>query len=200
MYPYIREARRIRAEFTMLEQHISAETRHRRSRAIRRRGRHRLLLPRHAPANGVCAVRFLTQVWPYQIPLGSLIPAAHPQPDSGVQEPRRHTRRQLRNPPASGRVGDRRGRRNSRCVLRSRARSEPSAVRATERRLRELQSRADRPGRRARLAASHARFGTGTSTLHTPSTRKESDFDDTTRCAWASSASARSLSAESCRT
>lgn len=73
MYPYIREARRIKAELTMLEQHISAET--------RTDGAERFddavaigyyFLDMHQRTEA--AVPFLTQVWPYQISLGSLIP------------------------------------------------------------------------------------------------------------------------------
>ena len=73
MYPYIREARRIRAGVTMLEQHISAETRQdgaqRYDDAV---GIGYYFLDMHQRTEA--AVPFLTQVWPYQIPLGSLTP------------------------------------------------------------------------------------------------------------------------------
>src|SRR5579862_3248042 len=73
MYPYIREARRIRAERTMLEQHISAETRpdgaERFDDAIAV-GYYFLDMHQRTEA----APPFLTHVWPYEIPLGSLIP------------------------------------------------------------------------------------------------------------------------------
>jgi hypothetical protein len=73
MHPYIREARRIQAEFTMLEQHISAETRD--DGAMRYDdavavGYYFLDMHQRTEA----ATPFLTQVWPYQIPLGSLTP------------------------------------------------------------------------------------------------------------------------------
>lgn len=73
MYPYIREARRIKAELTMLEQHISAETRADGAEhfddavAI---GYYFLDMHQRTEA----AAPFLTQVWPYQISLGSLVP------------------------------------------------------------------------------------------------------------------------------
>lgn len=73
MYPYIRESRRILAEFTVIEQHISAE--------VRDNGAERFddsvgvayyFLDMHQRTEG--HVPFLTQVWPFQIPLGSLVP------------------------------------------------------------------------------------------------------------------------------
>src|SRR5262249_50099187 len=73
MFPYIREARRIQSEVTMLEQHISAET--------RTDGPARFddavavgyyFLDMHQRTEG--ARPFLVQVWPFQIPLGALIP------------------------------------------------------------------------------------------------------------------------------
>jgi len=73
MYPYIREARRIKAELTMLEPHISAEMRDDGAEefddavAI---GFYFLDMHQRTEAAGP----FLTQAWPYQIPLGSLIP------------------------------------------------------------------------------------------------------------------------------
>jgi hypothetical protein len=73
MYPYIRESRRIQAEFTMVEQHISAETQSDGAQSYDDAvavGYY--FLDMHQRTED--AVPFLTQVWPYQIPLGSLIP------------------------------------------------------------------------------------------------------------------------------
>ena len=72
MHPYIREARRILAETTLLEQHISAE--------VRGDGAEHFgdaiavgyyFLDMHQRTEA--AVPFLIQTWPFQIPLGSLI-------------------------------------------------------------------------------------------------------------------------------
>jgi hypothetical protein len=73
MNPYIRESRRIRAEFTMLEQHISAESREDGAELFDDAvGIGYYFLDMHQPTEG--AIPFLTQTWPFQIPLGSLIP------------------------------------------------------------------------------------------------------------------------------
>jgi hypothetical protein len=73
MYPYIREARRIRAEFTMLEQHISAETRKDGAELFRDSvGVGYYFLDMHQRTEA--GAPFLVQVWPFQISLGSLVP------------------------------------------------------------------------------------------------------------------------------
>lgn len=73
MYPYIREARRLQAEVTVLEHHISAEV-------------HKTAPPRFEDSVGVGnyyidmhqrtegGLPFYVYVWPFQIPLGALIP------------------------------------------------------------------------------------------------------------------------------
>ena len=74
MYPYIRESRRIKAEFTVLEQHVSAQ-------AAERSGPARFAdsvgvgcyrIDLH-PSTGLNSYLDLS-AYPYQIPLGSLIP------------------------------------------------------------------------------------------------------------------------------
>lgn len=73
MHPYIRESRRIRAELTLLEQHISAETRSDGAEhfddAI---GIGYYFIDMHQRTER--GAPFLVQTWPYQFPLGALIP------------------------------------------------------------------------------------------------------------------------------
>jgi hypothetical protein len=74
-YPYIRESRRIQAEFTVLEQHLGVEARAGRAGAEPFSdsvgiGAYRIdLHPSTAPRNYVDI-----DTWPFQIPLGALIP------------------------------------------------------------------------------------------------------------------------------
>ena len=74
-YPYIRESRRIQAEFTVLEQHLGVEARAGRTGAEPFSdsvgiGAYRIdLHPSTAPRNYVDI-----DTWPFQIPLGTLIP------------------------------------------------------------------------------------------------------------------------------
>ena len=73
MSPYIREARRIKAQVTMLEQHISAEALPNGPRPVEDAvavGYYFLDMHQRTES----ALPFLTQVWPFQIPLGALIP------------------------------------------------------------------------------------------------------------------------------
>lgn len=75
MYPYIRESRRIKAEFTVLEQHISAEPEANQQAAVRFEdsvgvGCYRIDLH---PSTGLNTYIDIS-AYPYQIPLGSLIP------------------------------------------------------------------------------------------------------------------------------
>lgn len=71
--PYIRESRRIRAELTLLEQHISAESRpDGAERFDDAAGIGYYFMDMHQRTEG--AEPFLVQSWPYQLPLGSLIP------------------------------------------------------------------------------------------------------------------------------
>ena len=138
MYPYVREARRIRAEFTMLEQHISAET--------RADGAERFedaiavgyyFLDMHQRTEE--AAPFLTQVWPYQIPLGSLIPQRVRNlipacKNLGVTHV---VNSATRLHPVEWVVGEAAGTLASFCIERD---IEPSAVRGGASELRELQS------------------------------------------------------------
>lgn len=75
MYPYIRESRRIKAEFTVLEQHISAEPEVNRDAAALFGdsvgvGCYRIDLHPSTESNTFIDI----SAYPYQIPLGSLIP------------------------------------------------------------------------------------------------------------------------------
>jgi hypothetical protein len=78
-YPYIRESRRIQAEFTVLEQHVGVEAR-------KRAGRNGERAEQFADSVGVGAYRvdlhpstggdsyIDVPAWPFQIPLGALLP------------------------------------------------------------------------------------------------------------------------------
>jgi len=73
--PYIRESRRIRARFTVLEQHVAAYTNPGSDRAVRFEdsvgiGSYRIDL--HPSTNGTAYID--TATLPFQIPLGSLVP------------------------------------------------------------------------------------------------------------------------------
>jgi hypothetical protein len=75
MAPYIRESRRIRAQFTVLEQHVSADANPGRDRAVEFAdsvgvGSYRIDL--HPSTNGCNTID--TSTLPFQIPLGSLLP------------------------------------------------------------------------------------------------------------------------------
>lgn len=73
MHPYIRESRRIEAVFTLLEQHVSAETRPNGSELFHDSvGIGYYFLDMHQRTQGQRP--FLVQTCPYQIPLGTLIP------------------------------------------------------------------------------------------------------------------------------
>lgn len=74
-YPYIRESRRTRARFTVLEQHVAAYTNPGRDRAVEFKdsvgvGAYRIDL--HPSTSGANMID--TSTVPFQIPLGSLIP------------------------------------------------------------------------------------------------------------------------------
>ena len=73
-YPYIRESRRIKAEFTVLEQHVAAEARKGREAESFRDsvgvGSYRIDLHPSSGGDNYIDVSSL----PFQIPLGSLIP------------------------------------------------------------------------------------------------------------------------------
>jgi hypothetical protein len=74
-YPYIREGRRIRSRFTVLEQHVAAYTNEGRDRAVDFPdsvgiGAYRIDL--HPSTNGANTID--TSTLPFQIPLGALIP------------------------------------------------------------------------------------------------------------------------------
>jgi hypothetical protein len=73
MAPYVRESRRIRAEFTVVEQHVSAEERPSRAERFEDSvgiGCYRIDL--HPSTGGRSYIDL--PAWPFQIPLGSLIP------------------------------------------------------------------------------------------------------------------------------
>ena len=138
MHPYIREARRIRAERTMLEQHISAETRpdgaERYDDAVAI-GYYFLDMHQRTEA----AAPFLTQVWPYQIPLGSLIPqrARNLIPACKNLGVTHVVNSATRLHPVEWVIGEAAGSLAAFCVER---RVEPHAIRTNESKLRELQS------------------------------------------------------------
>jgi hypothetical protein len=72
-YPYVRESRRIQAEFTVLEQHVSSETREGGAEKFSDSvgiGSYHIDL--HPSSGGDNYIDFGS--WPFQIPLGSLIP------------------------------------------------------------------------------------------------------------------------------
>ena len=138
MHPYIREARRIRAEHTMLEQHISAETRsdgaERYNDAVAI-GYYFLDMHQRTEA----APPFLTQVWPYQIPLGSLIPqrARNVIPACKNLGVTHVVNSATRLHPVEWVIGEAAGTLAAFCVEHH---VEPHAIRANESKLRELQS------------------------------------------------------------
>jgi hypothetical protein len=144
MHPYIREARRIRAEFTMLEQHISAEARtagaERYDDAVAI-GYYFLDMHQRTEA----AVPFLTQVWPFQIPLGSLIPerVGNVIPACKNLGVTHVVNAATRVHPIEWVVGEAAGTLAAYCVGHG---IEPRAVRSTESKLRELQSLLVRQG------------------------------------------------------
>jgi FAD-dependent oxidoreductase family protein len=136
--PYIREARRIKAQFTMLESHISAE--------LRPGGAERFddsvgvgyyFLDMHQRTES--AVPFLTQVWPFQIPLGSLIPqrVRNLTPACKNLGVTHVVNSATRVHPIEWAIGEAAGTLAAFCVAR---RCDPEAVRADETELRALQS------------------------------------------------------------
>lgn len=73
MHPYVRESRRMRAEFTLLEEHISAETRTDGAEPFEDTiGIGYYFIDMHQRTES--GTPFLVQTWPYQLPLGILIP------------------------------------------------------------------------------------------------------------------------------
>ncbi|MFC4777072.1 FAD-dependent oxidoreductase [Paenibacillus sp. GCM10023252] len=72
MYPYIRESRRIRAEFTVVEEHINAELSAERPRFEDTIGVGCYHMDLHATTR--TKTFFYTSSFPFEIPLGSLIP------------------------------------------------------------------------------------------------------------------------------
>ena len=92
-YPYIRESRRIQAEFTVLEQHVGtdgAQERLKRVKNLRQKtftdsvgvGSYRIDLHPSSGGDNYIDVSSL----PFQIPLGALIPKRVENLDSGLQE------------------------------------------------------------------------------------------------------------------
>ncbi len=111
-YVYVREARRILAEFTVLEQHVGTEQRNAAGLVGAEEfhdsvgiGSYRIdLHPSTAPRTYVDISDY-----PFQIPLGSLIPQRRRKPAAGLQKPGRHPHHQRLLSAASGRVEHRRG-------------------------------------------------------------------------------------------
>ncbi|MDH4104353.1 MAG: FAD-dependent oxidoreductase [Thermoleophilia bacterium] len=144
MYPYIREARRIRAETTMLEQHISAQVRT--DGAVRYPdavGVGYYFLDMHQRTEE--AVPFLIQTWPFQIPLGSLIHSRVQNllascKNIGVTHV---VNSATRLHPIEWVIGEAAGTTAAYCVARG---VEPAAVRADEDTLADLQSTLVRAG------------------------------------------------------
>jgi hypothetical protein len=138
MHPYVRESRRIRAETTMLEQHVSAELREDGAESFDDAiGIGYYFLDMHQRTDG--AVPFLVQTWPFQIPLGSLvavrirnlIPACK---NAGVTHV---VNSATRLHPVEWAIGEAAGTLATLCVSR---RLEPAAVRASHAELRTLQT------------------------------------------------------------
>jgi len=144
MAPYIREARRIKAQFTMVEEHISAEARpdgaERFDDAV---GVGYYFLDMHQRTES--AVPFLTQVWPFQIPLGSLIPqrVRNLTPACKNLGVTHVVNSATRVHPIEWAIGEAAGTLAAFCVARRR---DPEAVRASETELRALQSSLVRNG------------------------------------------------------
>ncbi len=116
--PYIRESRRIRAEFTILEQHVGTEMRMGKTGASREDisaepffdsvgvGCYRIDLHPSAGKTNYIDVSSL----PFQIPLGALIPKRARKSASGMQEHRDHAHHERVLPTAPRGVEHRRGR------------------------------------------------------------------------------------------
>ena len=119
--PYIRESRRIQAEFTVLEQHVGTEAR---SQLLKVEPE-QLTAETFADSVGVGSYRIDLHMstggdnyidissLPFQIPLGALIPRRVENLLPGVQEPWRYTHYQRLLQAASGGVEHRRGGRMS---------------------------------------------------------------------------------------
>ena len=139
MYPYIREARRIRAQYTMGEQDISAEARKDGATTFDDAvavGYY--FLDMHQRTED--AVPFYTQTWPFQIPLGALIPERVRNlipacKNLGVTHV---VNSATRLHPVEWVIGEAAGTLGAFCVERA---TEPAAVRADQSLLAELQAR-----------------------------------------------------------
>ena len=163
--PYIRESRRIQAEFTVLEQHVGTEARRQALEAGRTSqaepfadsvgvGSYRIDLHPSTGGDNYIDISSL----PFQIPLGRPDPAPGREPAAGLQEPGDDPHHQRLLPPASGRVGHRRGRRRAGGVLpgaQGIAPGRPEHAQTPGR----VPGAPDRPGRRDRLAAADAALG-----------------------------------------
>ena len=110
--PYVRESRRLRAEFTVLEQHIAYP--------LRPDGPELFADSRResAATGSTCIPGQRSRLldlgcWPFQIPLGAMIPRAGREPAPRRQEPRRDAHHQRGVPRSSGRMEHRRGGRAS---------------------------------------------------------------------------------------
>ncbi len=117
--PYIRESRRILAEFTVLEQHVGTEARRSKTKTADPQaepfpdsvgvGSYRIDLHPSTGGDNYIDISSL----PFQVPLGAVDPAAGREPAAGLQGPGDDPHHQRLLPAAPGRVGHRRGRRRA---------------------------------------------------------------------------------------
>ena len=114
--PYVRESRRLRAEFTVLEQHIAYPLRTARPRAVRRLGGDRLLPDRPA-SQGQRSRLPRSRLLAIPDPARRDDPCAGREPAAGRKEPGRDPHHQRRVPGPPGRMEHRRGRRDTGRVL-----------------------------------------------------------------------------------
>ena len=126
--PYVREARRIAALRTVVEQDIALDVRGAHGAAAVPDsvgiGHYRIDL--HPSTGGDPYIDLAC--CPFQLPLGALVPAAAREPDRRRQVPRHDAHHQRRVPPAPGGVERRRGGRPPRRVLPPSAGVPPRAV------------------------------------------------------------------------
>ena len=176
--PYIRESRRIEAEFTVLEQHVGTEARRSKSRQAPGRSR-----PSRSPTASASAATGSTCTRAPAATTTSTSARCRSRSRSGRLIPRRvenllpacknlghdpHHQRLL--PPASRRVGHRRGRRRAGGVLRRAQRFAPLRAEHAET-PRRLPVASDRPRGRDRLAEAHAAMTASKKSPH----RRESE-------------------------
>ena len=149
--PYVREARRIAALRTVVEQDIALDVRgaHGAAEVPDAVGIGHYRIDLHPSTGGDPYLDI--PCCPFQLPLSRADPAAAREPDRRRQVPRHHAHHQRRVPPAPGRVERRRGGRPPRRVQRGRRRPAARGRRAAGA-ARPLPGRAGRRRDRARLA------------------------------------------------